>query len=76
MYVKRYLLLALAAIVPVTWGMTAFYPNTNFVQHVLPMLGAGFVLMLVLTGISLFREDELDERGKSILMALFLLVIL
>ncbi|MDY6778721.1 MAG: hypothetical protein SVU32_08715 [Candidatus Nanohaloarchaea archaeon] len=76
MYVKRYLLLALAAIVPVTWGMMAFYPEMNFVQYVLPVMGAGFVLMLALAGISVFKEEGLDDRGKSVLMALFLVVIL
>jgi len=76
MYVMRYLGLSiLAGIVGALAGIR-FYPDMNFVNYVLPVFKAGLVVLAVAVALSLWKEDDLSEQGKTILMSGLLVAVL
>lgn len=76
MYLVRYLLMGLFAVVVAAAAGIRFYPDTSFIQYVPLTILAGIIATLVLTVVSLWKEDGLTERGKTLLMSLFLLAIM
>lgn len=76
MYVKKYVLAAVLALAPVTWGMITYYPHVAFIEYVVPTVGAGVFLLAIATITALWTEDQLPEKYKSALMSVFLLAIL
>lgn len=76
MYVMRYLGLSILAGIVGTLAGVRFYPDMNFVNYVLPVFKAGIVVLAVAVALSLWKEDDLSERGKTILMSLILVAVL
>ncbi len=76
MHVIRYILLSIAALIPSTWAAITYYPRTDFTVYTLEGIGLGVVALVGLTIVSVWKEDDLSEQGKTILMSGFLLAIL
>lgn len=70
--IMYFLVVAVAA----TIGAITFFPDYAFVDHVVPILQAGFVLTLLLAAVSFYREDDLNMKDKNLLMNGFLVAIL
>lgn len=76
MNVPRRIFAYLLAAVLATVLAVNLYPSMDFVQYVEPILILGSLSTLVLAGLSLYREGELNLRDKKILMNGFLVAIL
>lgn len=76
MYVMRYLGLSLLVGLVGTLVGIRLYPDMNFIHYVLPVFQVGLVVLTVAVGLSLWKEDELSERGKTILMSVLLVAVL
>lgn len=66
----------LAVAVAATIGAVLYFPSYPFVEHVVPVLQAGFVLTLLLVAVSFYREEDLNMNDKNLLMNGFLIAIL
>jgi hypothetical protein len=76
MHVIRYILLSIAAMIPSAWAAITYYPRTDFTAYTVEAIGLGTFALAVLTIVSVWKEDDLSEQGKTILMSGFLLAIL
>jgi hypothetical protein len=76
MHVVRYLIASIAAIAVLSWASITYYPAANFIPFVPTVIGAGFVALIAIAAFSMWKENELNERGKTILMSLMLVAIL
>lgn len=72
---RRILYYTIVAVVA-TFGAVHFFPEYSFVDHVIPVLQAGFIMTVLLAGIAVYREDELNMKDKKILMNALLVAVL
>lgn len=76
MNVPRRIIYFLVVAVVATVSAIQFFPDYRFVEHVIPMLQAGFGLTLLLAALSVYREGDLTMKDKNLLMNGFLVAIL
>jgi hypothetical protein len=67
---------AVVVFVLATVAAIQYFPEINFVNHVMPIIYGGVLSTLVLATISFYREEELNLRDKNILMKGFLIAVL
>jgi hypothetical protein len=67
---------AVVVFVLATVAAIQYFPEINFVNHVMPIIYGGVLSTLVLASISFYREEELNLRDKNILMNGFLIAVL
>lgn len=76
MNVPQRILYFLVAAAIVTVGAVQFLSFYNFVEHVVPIFQIGFILTILLGVVSVYREEDLTMKDKSLLMNGFLIAIL
>lgn len=76
MHVLRYILGAVAAIVALSAAAIAWMPEARLIGAVPLAIGLGCVTLIGATVVALLVEDRLAERGKHLMMVVFLLGIL
>jgi hypothetical protein len=67
---------AVVVFVLATVAAIQYFPEINFVNHVMPIIYGGVLSTLVLASISFYREEELNLRDKNIIMNGFLIAVL
>lgn len=72
----RYLGYAAVAAVALSYAAITWYPDRQFADHIALSLAAGTVAVLALTAVAFHKEDTLTDRGKEILLRLFLIAVL
>lgn len=72
---QRIIGFTVAAVVATALGIR-FFPEYSFVEYVIPVLQAGFILTILLAVLAVYREDELNMKDKTVLMNGFLVAIL
>ncbi|MBY6293975.1 hypothetical protein GLU60_01145 [Nanohaloarchaea archaeon H01] len=53
-----------------------YYPSLNLIQYVIPVMQLGFAATVILTAVSIYREEELNLKDKNIMMNGFILALL
>jgi len=76
MNVLRRIIYSVVIAAVATAAAIQFFPDVMFSEHVVNVIGIGFVLSLVLTALSFYREDDLTMHDKDVMMNAFLVVIL
>lgn len=74
--VFRYLLYAVVALIGFTGVGVVRYPDRHFITYVPDVMIAGTAVILIATAVSLWKEDELADRGKGLMMRIFLIAVL
>ncbi|MDY6788937.1 MAG: hypothetical protein SVV03_03140 [Candidatus Nanohaloarchaea archaeon] len=72
----RYVIYSLAALLVFIVGGVGLFPNFDFIMYVEEFFLGGVIAVAVLTAVSLWKEGELEDRGKKWLMWLFALAII
>jgi hypothetical protein len=67
---------AVVVFVLATVAAIQYFPEINFVNHVMPIIYGGVLSTFVLATISFYREEELNLRDKNIIMNGFLIAVL
>ncbi|MFB6292265.1 MAG: hypothetical protein ABEI58_02620 [Candidatus Nanohaloarchaea archaeon] len=76
MNVIRRILYIFAAAVVATAAAVIYFPDTDFIQYVMPLMQLGAVTTLVLAALSFYHEEDLNLRAKNLLMNGFLVTVL
>lgn len=76
MNVTKWILAAFASGAVLTGAAVAFVPEMEFIQYVVPVIQAGAISTLVLTVIALYKEGDMTETQKKLIMSGFLVAIL
>lgn len=74
--VWKSLLWAVASLLAFIGATVYGYPMTDFTQYTVDILMWGVLALALLTVTAVVKEEELSERGKTILMVGFLLAVL
>lgn len=72
----RYIAAAFVATIALAAGAIMWYPDTQFADYITLSLQLGTVTVLVLSAVALWKEDAFTDRGKGIMLRLFLIAVL